>query len=245
VRRILRRLYRSVVPTPVIPCDDETLAVLTSVLRPDSNAIDIGCNRGSILREIVRLAPRGRHFAFEPIPAHHRELSRRYPTVDCRRMALSDEKGTVQFTHFRDKDGFSGMVHRDIGPDPGQVEQIPVKTDQLDALIPADLPIALIKIDVEGAEYRVLRGAQALLRRCRPVVIFECGLGGLDTFGHTPGQVFDLLEDCGLEIDVLKRWPSRKAPLSRDDFIAIFTSNSDFMFTASPPGGPTPTAGRN
>lgn len=236
IRKVLKRIYRSFVPEPVPVCDSDTITVLTATLRRDSNAIDVGCNRGSILREILRLAPEGKHFVFEPIPALHRQLCRRFPTVDCRRIALSDEAGTIQFTHYTQLDGFSGMVRRDLGGADGAPEEISVATERLDAIVPANLPIALVKIDVEGAEYRVLRGAEAMLRRCRPVIVFECGKGGLDVYGHSPEQVFDFLESCGLTIAKLSNWSRTARSYRRQEFVDEFWAGKEFMFVASPRG---------
>jgi FkbM family methyltransferase len=196
------------------------------------------------LREIVHLAPRGRHFAFEPIPALHRRLCRSFPGVTCHPLALSDTEGSTTFNHFERLDGFSGMVRRELGVDPGPVREITVRTAPLDAVLPPDLPIALIKIDVEGAEYRVLQGAKTTLRNSRPVVIFECGVGGLDLYGHSPGQVFDLLADCGLDIRLLADWSPGQSALSRQQFSDEFYGGVNYMFVASPgaavpaPNGP-------
>jgi FkbM family methyltransferase len=234
MKRILRRVYRWVVPEPIPPCDAETLSVLGHVLRRDSNAVDVGCNRGSILQEMVRLAPQGRHFAFEPIPGLYRRLCKSFPGVTCHQLALSDADGLVTFNHFERMDGFSGMVRRQIGPDPGPVKELSVRTAPLDAVLPPDLPIAVIKIDVEGAEYRVLQGAQRTLRDHRPVVIFECGKGGLDLYGHAPEQVYDLLVDCGLNVRLLADWSPGRRALSRQEFVDEFQRSMHYMFVASP-----------
>jgi len=234
MRKLLKRLYRTFVPEPMPACDADTIAVLTARLQRHSCAIDIGCNRGSILREIVRLAPDGTHFAFEPIPRLFRLLCKRFPMVDCRRIALSDETGTVTFNHFTQMDGFSGIVQRDVGTDPGRIEKITVDTERLDAIVPEGAMVTLIKIDVEGAEYRVLRGAENLLRRCRPTVIFECGKGGLDIYGHTPEQVYDLLTDCGLSISRLAEWSQSSVPISRQAFVDEFWHGIEYMFVAGP-----------
>ncbi len=233
MRRLLRRTYRMFIPEPTLACDQETLTVLQTVLRPDSNAIDVGCNRGSILQEIIRLAPAGQHFAFEPIPRLYRRLRGQFPQVDCRQVALSDEIGTVTFNYFRDMDGFSGIVRRDIGTDPGVVEELEIVTDRLDAILPPDLAISLIKIDVEGAEYRVLRGAERTLRQFKPTVIFECGLGGLDIYGDQPEQVFDLLDRCSLGIRLLADWSLSSPELTRQQFVQAFQAGEHYMFVAS------------
>ncbi|MBC8105971.1 MAG: FkbM family methyltransferase [Anaerolineae bacterium] len=234
MRSLLRRVYRTFVPVPIPPCDLPTIAVLTHVLQPKSNAIDVGCNQGSILREIVRLAPSGKHMAFEPIPRVHRLLSRAFPSVDCRRIALSDAAGTTHFSHYTRMDGFSGMMYRRIGDNEGPVEQIEVQMATLDSIVSPDESIALIKIDVEGAELRVLRGAQRILREQKPVVVFECGKGGLDLYGHAPDQLFDLLRGCGLGIAALNAWSPSAATMSREQFVDAFWKMAEFMFVASP-----------
>lgn len=83
--------------------------VLASVLRADSAYVDVGANRGQILGEAVRLAPEGRHVAFEPIPRLAAEAKRSFPGVDFRQMALGAEPGAAEFCHFRTLDGWSGL----------------------------------------------------------------------------------------------------------------------------------------
>jgi hypothetical protein len=49
--------------------DHEALAtIFAAVLAPDANCIDVGAHTGDVLAEIVRIAPRGRHIGFEPLP---------------------------------------------------------------------------------------------------------------------------------------------------------------------------------
>jgi len=54
--------------------DIQTLEIMKRVLREDSNCVDVGCHQGSILREMLRLAPKGTHFAFEPLPGMYEGL---------------------------------------------------------------------------------------------------------------------------------------------------------------------------
>lgn len=236
MRKLLRKVYRWIRPAPVPDCDAETIEVLRHVLREDSCTIDVGCNRGSILREIVRLAPHGRHFAFEPIPSLHRLLQRRFPGVDCRQLAISDTTGTITFHHFTEMDGFSGFVRRRDVPN-NAVTLMEVPTARLDDLFPSDLKVDLIKIDVEGAELRVMHGGIESLRRWRPTIVFECGKGGLDIHGHCPEDVYDLLNECGLRIQPLAEWTPAGPPLSREAFCEHFWSGRSYMFVATPPQG--------
>ena len=74
--------------------DNEHMRLLFAfLLAPDSNCIDVGAFRGTILAEMVRIAPRGEHIAYEPLPHMHEKLVARFPDVDVRRAALSNTTG--------------------------------------------------------------------------------------------------------------------------------------------------------
>jgi Methyltransferase FkbM domain len=57
-----------------------------------------------------------------------------------------------------------------------------------------------MKIDLEGAEGRVLRGAASLLRHHRPVIYFECQVGTAARQGEASDRVWVLLEQAGYRI---------------------------------------------
>ena len=48
--------------------DRQACELMSRVLSADSNCVDVGCHQGQFLREFLKYAPRGRHFAFEPLP---------------------------------------------------------------------------------------------------------------------------------------------------------------------------------
>jgi FkbM family methyltransferase len=194
-------------------------AILATALRVDSNAIDVGANEGSVLDSILRVAPAGRHIAYEPIPELAEDLTRRYPDVDVRQVALYDETGMASFTHVLDASTRSGLRRRaDLDESVSRVRHISVPTKRLDDMLDGDYAPALIKIDVEGAELQVLRGAIETLQRHRPYVIFEHGVGGADLYGTLPTELFDLLDGCGLRIFDL----DGDGPYTRERFEATF-----------------------
>jgi hypothetical protein len=109
-----------------------------------------------------------------------------------------------------------------------------VRIVRLDDVLDADVPIRLVKIDVEGAELQVLRGGEALLSRWRPHIVFEHGLGAADKYGTRPEEVYDLLTGWGLQISLLHQWLKGKPPLSRDDFVRQFDQALHYYFLAHP-----------
>jgi hypothetical protein len=95
--------------------------------------------------------------------------------------------------------------------------------------------VRLVKVDVEGAELQVLRGALGTLRRHRPFVLFEHGLGAADRYGTEPEQVHDLLAgDVGLRVTLMSRWLRGQPPFGREEFADAFRAGRAFFFLAHP-----------
>jgi FkbM family methyltransferase len=191
-------------------------AILASTLAPDSTYIDVGANRGQILGEAVRIAPRGRHLAFEPIPELAAQLARAFPAIECRQLALSSSAGEAGFCHFRGLDGWSGLRRNpEISDARGQPEYIRVHVstldDELDGLIPR-----VVKIDVEGAEQQVLEGASATLAHARPTLIVEHVNAAASVYGTAPDAPWELLTAAGYEIFSV----TGQGPYSRAQFAA-------------------------
>jgi FkbM family methyltransferase len=175
-------------------------AVLACTLHGDGTYVDVGANRGQVLREAVRVAPRGRHIAFEPVPSLAAELSRAFPAVDCRAKAIGARAQTTEFCHFRRLDGWSGLRRNPhISDERGEPEYITVEVSTLDIELEGLRP-NVIKIDVEGAELQALEGARSVLRGARPVVIFEHVFDAAESYGVAPGAPWELLSQLGYEI---------------------------------------------
>jgi FkbM family methyltransferase len=204
-------------------------SLLAEVLRPDSSALDVGCHEGAVLAEIVRLAPDGRHVAWEPLPELCARTAARFPDVDVRCAALSDRAEERDFVYVTTLPGWSGFRAR---PYPGDqsTETIRVRTERLDDVLPEGFAPALIKIDVEGAELEVLRGGIETITRHRPVVVFEHGAGSADHYGTAPADVWDLLDGAGLRVSGL----DGGGPFSRTGFENEFARAEQVNFVARP-----------
>jgi FkbM family methyltransferase len=218
--------------------DDQSTRVMERILHAEANCIDVGCHTGQILDEMLRFAPHGRHYGFEPLPHLNAALKAKYAerrNVTILDVALADAPGESVFQHVVTNPAYSGLRRRSYDRPAEEIVEIRVRLARLDDVLPADLPVRLIKIDVEGAELQVMRGAQALLRRWRPVVIFEHGMGAADHYGTRPEAVFDLLADCGLRVSLMQDWlASDGSSLSRPQFAAQFDQRENFYFMAHP-----------
>lgn len=196
--------------------------LIAVAMRHDGHGIDVGAHEGAVLGEMARLAPRGRHLGFEPIPELRQGLEEAFggsSNVEIRDTALSDAAGEATFHHVVTAPGFSGLRRRDMHAGE-EVREITVTTERLDDVLPVGFEPALIKIDVEGAELLVLRGAADTVARHKPMVIFEHGVGGFERYGAAPGDLHDLLvTDCGLRIFDL----AGEGPYSRARFEDVFT----------------------
>ena len=213
--------------------NDETRAVMARILKADSVCLDVGAHHGSVLTDMLRLAPQGRHWAFEPLPTFAAHLRAAFPQVHVCEVALSDHAGAVAFHHAVASPGWSGLVRRNLEQHFATTwETLTVEAARLDDLCPLETPVTFMKVDVEGGELGVFRGGERLLRRHRPVIVFEHGLGGADHFGTQPKQVYDLLLDCGLTVTTMARWLSGRSDLTRAQFIRQFEAGKNWYFMA-------------
>jgi len=228
-----RRFYIRLNPSRVSQYDRLTLDILRRCLRKDSNCIDVGAHRGSILAEIVHLAPHGNHYAFEPVPQHSQYLTKSFPQVKVFQLALSNTRQPTSFVHDRlhpTRSGFSRIA----GPG-DQFETILVQTDLMDNIIPLALPIQFIKADVEGAEYLVLQGGAETIRAHLPVIVFEHTHQAFDCYGVTPEAMYNLLtRDYRLRISLPQAWLKRRDSLSLEAFQTEVERSRNIYFVAHP-----------
>jgi len=182
---------------------------------------------------MLRFAPNGTHFAFEPRIQAYQELVGSFPTVNLYNLALSDTKGEASFHHVISSPDYSGFRRREYARRHETIEVVKVKTNLLDNIIPENLPVHFIKIDVEGAELQVLRGAVNTIRVNRPMIVFEYGLGASDYYCTTPEEVYDLLAaQCNLRISLMESWLKGGNPLSQKEFANQYYRRTNYMFVA-------------
>ena len=196
-------------------------AVLQRLLRPASCGVDVGSHIGSFLGLLRRYAPQGRHVAFEPSPTKSKWLKRRFRDVEIFPYAVADRAGTAVF---EENAALSGYSHLLSGGAPkaqgGGLSHYDVQMCRLDDVLRDRDRLDLIKIDVEGGELAVLRGAETLIRKWQPAIIFECGSEyGLEKKKLSRKDLYDYLTSgLGYRIFCFADFVFDKGELTFDEF---------------------------
>lgn len=153
-------------------CPDEW-ALLKQVIKPGMTVIEVGANIGSHSVDMAKACAPGPFYAFEPQP--------RVFQILCANLALNNVANALAYPEgcgeaegeavvprvdYSNTGNFGGVALRGA-----EAAGLRVRIRTLDSL---NLPTCgLIKIDVEGFEPQVLRGARNLIARCRPVLYVE------------------------------------------------------------------------
>jgi len=238
IKRILRNLlnFLRLDLSLNLKYDRLTKAILRRVLSGNSNGIDIGCHKGEILDIFLKYAPCGQHSGFEPIPELFNLLFEKYGRK-CRiyPYALSDHEGKSPFNFVKNAAAYSGIRKRTYAINDPVIEEIEVEVKRLDDVISNETPVRFIKIDVEGGEFDVLKGAKSIIVRSKPFILFEFGIGASDYYGTKPEDIYSLLvKDCGLNISLLDGWLKGWKPISLNEFSEIYNSRKEYYFLAHP-----------
>ncbi len=207
--------------------------IMRKTIQPESVCVDVGCHKGEVLDEMMRFAKHGDFYAFEPIPSMFDQLVTKYDgKVNLFPFALSDTDGETQFQHVVSNPAYSGIKKRTYQGDE-KIQVIKVLQKRLDDVIPDNIHVDFIKIDVEGAEMQVLRGAKSTIVRSKPVIIFEHGLGASDHYGTAPEHVYDFMSaECNMSISTMDGFLKEEASLDKASFVKQFQEAENYYFVA-------------
>lgn len=155
------------------------IAALLQKLAPSDTAVDVGANKGSYLLWLSRAVYAGRVVAFEPQVQLAEYLRKacaacRLANVTVNAAAASDANGEKPLFIPAKEDSPGASLEKTVETrEPCRRVQVPVVS--LDRYFENEAGrIGAIKIDVEGHELAVLRGAQRILREHAPLLVFEC-----------------------------------------------------------------------
>ncbi|MEZ5173033.1 MAG: FkbM family methyltransferase [Bacteroidia bacterium] len=214
--------------------DRATYKIMRRVLRPGDVCVDVGAHKGELVEWMLKLAPGKPVIAFEPIPHLAEGLKHRFGNrIEIHKVALSDSEGKSTFQFVKNAPAYSGLKQRSYNTDSPDIEQIEVETRRLDSFFENRIYPSLIKIDVEGAEFLVLKGSKEIFEKSSPVVLFEFGIGAADHYGTEPEAMYSLLKNYGLKVFVLNDFLNQRRGLSVGEFCEHFRNNSEYYFVAA------------
>ncbi|MGD9590864.1 MAG: FkbM family methyltransferase [Mycolicibacterium sp.] len=183
------------------------MRLLDKIDLEDRVAIDVGAHSGNWTLNLARrVGPTGVVLAYEALPHYGRALSisirlQRARNVRVRNFAVGDCEKTISLRwRSNTNEMLTGRTHVEPGVQPSaSVIEVPMVSLDRDletcGVDPSD--VGFVKIDVEGAELEVLRGACNLLSVGRPIVYLEAEPPWLERLGHTVEDVFDAMAAHG------------------------------------------------
>lgn len=148
--------------------------------------VDVGAHLGETVFPLALLWPNTTFYCIEPFPESFRYLvenTRQFRAVHCFNLAVSDKTEEVALA-------LPTKEQRDVqydGPHAtglysvfGKGEgQFVADSLRLDDIIPADVQVDFLKVDVEGYELEVLQGAPRILGHDKPLLAVECHMQGM------------------------------------------------------------------
>jgi FkbM family methyltransferase len=221
-----------------------THAALQRLVRPGDTVFDVGANIGAHTLGIARsVGPTGSVYAFEPTDVAFERLKRNLnlnPELKLRTRAheilLAEEAAaplepeiyaswplkTEDPVHPKHRGRLATALHASV--------------DTLDRFVQREAidRLDLIKIDVDGHEYPVLKGAFKTLGRFRPVLVMEMSPYVHDEQKHGFGALVGLLRDAGYSLQDASTW--KPLPLRADQLKALIPDGASINVIARPGG---------
>ena len=198
----------------------EEIEFVRRTLKPGDTALDVGAHIGFFtLQMAAAVGTTGRVYAFEPFDANVELLERSVTEnrfedrVIVQRAAVGASAGSATLTFPVETLNSGGaFLLRDGAAPPAGNRQTAVPRVALDAL-ELQRPVRFIKMDVEGAEPQVMRGAARILSEDRPVILSELHPTQLDrASGMTADEFLTQMRDLGYRAQSIDGAPIDRAP---------------------------------
>jgi FkbM family methyltransferase len=177
-------------------------ALVRRIVKPGMVVVDVGANIGIYTRYLAELVgPSGAVYAFEPSPLNFGRLQDnvRPHNVTAIEAAVAEGSGAAEL-FLSDK---ANVDHRMYDSGDGR-RRMEVRLVSLDDYFPAGTRVDFIKVDVQGHEYSVLKGAVRLLKENpRIVCLLEFWPFGLAKAGVRPNDLLQFISDLGFSYKVV------------------------------------------
>ena len=179
--------------------------VVERCARPGMRIADVGANIGMYTKFFSEVAGNtGRVHAFEPAPSNFRRLRQHtggLANVSLNQAAVGEASGTIDLYISKDLN----VDHRTFDGGDGR-EKISVPVLRLDDYFPAGERVDLIKIDVQGYELSVLRGAQRVLDENRGIkLLVEFWPYGLRKAATDPSDILKFARSHGFSVTPINK----------------------------------------
>jgi FkbM family methyltransferase len=168
--------------------------------------VNIGANIGFYSIQLANNFPENKILAIEPNPEAYRFLSKNIAQnnlvdrIKLLNVCISDKEGQVSFSIISGKPEYSsinGIVHNEVENEVKEI--IEVNSLTLGNAIDGE-KIAMIFMDVEGAEQLVLQGSIDILGRNKPLIFCECNDLLLKKFNSSSIELVNTLKNLGYTI---------------------------------------------
>ena len=153
------------------------------LINKEGVVVDIGANIGVMTAHFANKLQKSTILSFEPIPSNINTFKRvskffRLTNIKLFELALSDFEGETNMimpvVGSAKKHGLSHVAEQTEGNEQGEIFQVAVnKLDNITEITQSNKPITAIKIDVEGHEFQVLKGAVNTITKYKPVIYCE------------------------------------------------------------------------
>lgn len=180
--------------------EETEMRFVERLLRPGMTVLDIGAHHGLYtLLTSKRVGRRGRVIAFEPSPRECLRLAKHVRVNRCRNVqveacAVGDASGEAEFYMVDGYRDWGNSLRPPAVPEP--TRQVRVAVRSLDEVLEARgiAQVDFIKLDAEGGELAVLRGAKRLLHTARrPAILAEVEDIRTRAWGYPAGEIMQLL----------------------------------------------------
>lgn len=189
----------------------ETVRAYRRLLKPGGTVIDIGANIGAHTLHLARcISPAGKVIAFEPTAYAYNKLQQNIALnpllaglIQAEQIMLVDSEDTQVKPQLYS----SWQIHDTVAsthPKHGGrlMDTTGARNTTLDRYVAEHKPgtISLIKMDVDGHECQVLRGARELLLRDKPILLMEIMPYGLEEAGSSLDELLEILRSHGYSL---------------------------------------------
>lgn len=188
---------------------NETM-LLKNYIKPNMTVVDIGANIGYYTALFSKwTGPYGKVFAIEPEPNNIKLLKKNILANNCKNveifeLALSDKRDIVDLWLNEENKGDHRIIKYYLHSFDNERKKIKVKCEKLDSLIPRNIKVGLIKMDIQGSEMLALRGMTSILTQNKPLYILtEFFPYALEHSNHKAKDLIELLSSLGFEIFVI------------------------------------------